>query len=195
MSPHRRHTTVAALALAAATLALTACSGEAEPASAGAPKASSATQEHENVSKNPAEAPDPQATTLPSEQKPIARTQGDKGIVGEVYKVQRKDGMLTVWAGAKNTGSESYAAYNWRNGTDVYTLAGSSAVDKKNSKRYMALLDSSGRCLCSEKLGDSIDPGETRPLYVQFEAPPQNVDEVDLQLGNMQVVSIPIPVS
>lgn len=195
MSPHRRHTTVAIALAAAATLALTACSGEAEQASAGAPKASSATQDHENVSQDPAKAPDPQATALPSEQKPIARTQGDKGIVGEVYKVQRKDGMLTVWAGAKNTGSEGYSAVDWRNGTDVYTLAGSSVVDKKNSKRHMALLDSSGKCLCSESLGDAIDPGETRPLYVQFEAPPQNVDEVDLQLGNMQVVSIPIPVS
>jgi hypothetical protein len=42
---------------------------------------------------------------------------------------------------------------------------------------------------------DSIEPGETRPLYVQFQDPPQNVNEVDLQLGNMQVVSISLPVS
>jgi hypothetical protein len=194
VNPHRRATEALGIALsAAAVLSLGACSSDAGKDPAGVTKASPAAQETARTA--PAASPDTEATALPTDQKPIARTPGDKGIVGEVYKVQRKDGVLTVWAGAKNTGSESYAAYNWRNGTDVYTLAGSSAVDKKNSKRYMALLDSSGRCLCSEKLGDSIEPGETRPLYVQFQDPPQNVDEVDLQLGNLQVVSIPLPVS
>ncbi|MFI5864584.1 hypothetical protein [Streptomyces sp. NPDC051546] len=192
MNPHRRATTTFCLALsAAAVLSLAACSSDAGDAPAGATQASAAAQE--NASKSSGAPADPQATTLPSEQKPIARTQGDKGIIGEVYKVQRKDGVLTVWAGAKNAGSENYAAVNWRNGDDYYTLAGSSVVDKKNSKRYMALLDSSGKCLCSEKLGDSIEPGETRPLFAQFQAPPQSVNEVDLQLGNMPVVSIAIP--
>ncbi|MFC8021637.1 hypothetical protein [[Kitasatospora] papulosa] len=192
MNPHRRVTTPLGITLAAlAVLSLAACSREAGNNPPGDAKASAATQE--NASKDPTAAPNPQSTTLPSEQKPIARTQGDKGIVGEVYKVQRKDGVVTVWAGAKNTGSENYMPVNWRNGDDYYTLAGSSVVDTKNSKRYMALLDSSGKCLCSEKLGDAIEPGETRPLYAQFQAPPQSVSEVDLQLGNMQAVSITIP--
>ncbi|MER5617658.1 hypothetical protein [Streptomyces sp. NPDC002215] len=194
MNPHRRATGAFGIALlAAAVLSLAACSSDARDVSAGATKAPPAGQD--DASKAPEASPEAQETALPSDQKPIVRTQGDKGFVGEVYKVQRKDGVLTVWAGAKDTGSQSYAAYNWLNGTDVYTLAGSSAVDKKNSKRYMALLDSSGKCLCSEEIGNSIEPGETRPLYVQFQDPPQNVNEVDLQLGNMQVVSISLAVS
>ncbi|MGC5264096.1 hypothetical protein ACPXCO_24060 [Streptomyces cyaneofuscatus] len=194
MNTQRRATAAFGIALsAAAMLSLAACSSDASNNPGRAMKTPPAPQE--KASKAPAASPDTQATTLPSDEEPIARTQGDKGIVGEVYRVQRKDGVLTIWAGAKNTGSENYLPVSWRNGTDVYTLAGSSAVDKKNSKRYMALLDSSGQCLCSERLGGSIEPGATLPLYVQFQDPPQNVNEVDLQLGNMQVVSISLPAS
>ncbi|MER5890596.1 hypothetical protein ABT160_42790 [Streptomyces sp. NPDC001941] len=173
-----------------AVLALAACTNDASHERAGTAP-TSATDQVEASSAPTAEAS--ASVTPPTEQKPIASTRGDKGIVGEVYRVQRKDGVLTVWAGAKNTGAASYLPVNWRNGNDPYTLAGSSVVDSKNSKRYMALLDSSGKCLCSEKLGDAIEPGETRPLYVQFQAPPQDVTEGDLQLGNMQVVTIAIP--
>ncbi|MFJ2629019.1 hypothetical protein ACIO6T_38095 [Streptomyces sp. NPDC087532] len=184
----------AATAVTLATLGvltLAACGDNGGKSSAATPASSRTQSEGTPAAQGTPAQPSAQDTTLPSERKAIARTQGDKGIVGEIYKVERKDGILTVWAGARNTGTENYMASSWKNGTDVYTLAGSSIVDRKNSKRFMALLDSSGNCLCSERLGDSIEPGETRPLYAQFQAPPQSVTEVDLQLGTMQVVTIP----
>ena len=130
-------------------------------------------------------------TGLPSSA-PIAQTRGDDGIVGLIYRVERRDGMVTVWAGALNTGTKSFFASAWTDEGTGYTLAGSSIIDRKGGKRYLALKDTKGNCLCTE-IKRIIDPGETRPLFASFQAPPESTTEVDLQLGNMQPVKITIP--
>ncbi|GKQ33594.1 hypothetical protein [Streptomyces sp. A012304] len=121
----------------------------------------------------------------------VARLKGDNGIDAKIQSVQRKDGMVLVRFEVTNRGSKNYLTVDWRDGSDVYTLAGSSIVDRTHKKRYMALIDSSGRCLCSEHTG-SIDKGQTKQLYAQFEAPPSDVKQVDLALGNLSVVTVPL---
>ncbi|MFJ6437842.1 hypothetical protein [Streptomyces sp. NPDC091416] len=121
----------------------------------------------------------------------VAELKGDSGIDGKVHSVQRRDGVVMVKFEVTNRSDENYLTVDWRDGTDVYTLAGSSIVDRPHKKRYMALLDTNGRCLCSEHT-NSIDKGQTKQLYAQFEAPPNDVKQVDLALGNLSVVTVPM---
>ena len=122
----------------------------------------------------------------------VAQIKGDDGIDGKIHSVQRKDGIVMVQFEVTNHRSKDYLTVEWRDeGPNVYTLAGSSIVDRKNKKRYMALLDTNGRCLCSEHTG-SIEKGTTKQLYAQFEAPPNDVKQVDLALGNLSVVTVAV---
>ncbi|MFD7861602.1 hypothetical protein [Streptomyces sp. NPDC059783] len=131
-------------------------------------------------------APEPETSGLPLND-PIAQTRGDDGIVGLIYRVERRDGIVTVSAGARNDGYKNFYASAWG-----YSLKGSSLVDRRGKRRYLTLQDAKGTCLCT-KIKRIIEPGETRLLHASFPAPPESTTEVDLQLANMQPVVITIP--
>ncbi|MGQ5609526.1 hypothetical protein [Streptomyces sp. EKS3.2] len=186
-----QHIAAAVTATTATVLLMTACSPQSTHDTAKSSTAPAATPDAQASSAAPA----PTATQQRSEMPPataIAKTRGDDGIVGEIYRVERRDGMVTVWAGARNDGDKDFYASAWTDEGTGYTLAGSSIVDRKGGKRYLALKDSQGNCLCTE-IKRIIEPGETRPLYATFQAPPESTTEVDLQLGNMQPVRITLP--
>ncbi|MFG2211004.1 hypothetical protein [Streptomyces sp. NPDC048638] len=185
-----RNTIVATLMAGSALLAVAACSNGDGKDSAPAATASPAS----NAPDNPAA---PQASAAgdseqaPSDGKGVGQLTGNSGITGKVHSVTRRDGMVLVKFEVTNRSSENYLAVDWRDGTEVYTLAGSSIVDRAHKKRYMALIDTNNRCLCSEHVG-SIDKGQTRQFYAQFEAPSNDVKQVDLALGTLSVVTVPL---
>ncbi|MFE6412120.1 hypothetical protein ACFVOR_34900 [Streptomyces sp. NPDC057837] len=182
------HSVVATLMAGSSLLAVAACSdndsGTSRPIQSAATIGTPASTESQAAPA--AAAPAADATSAA-----VARLKGDNGIDAKIHSVQRKDGMVLVRFEVTNRGSKNYLTVDWRDGSDVYTLAGSSIVDRTHKKRYMALIDSSGRCLCSEHTG-SIDKGQTKQLYAQFEAPPSDVKQVDLALGNLSVVTVPL---
>ncbi|MFH0245887.1 hypothetical protein ACGRHY_26520 [Streptomyces sp. HK10] len=181
-----RQLAAAAAAVAAASV-LAACGSSApsngpQTPTAQPPKASATPSTAADAP--PSAAPKP--TGLPSTD-PIAQTRGDDDIVGLIYRVERRDGIVTVSAGARNDGHKDFYASAWS-----YSLEGSSLVDRKGKKRYLPLQDAKGTCLCT-KIKSIIEPGETRLLYASFPAPPESTTEVDLQLANTQPVVITIP--
>ncbi|ATM24561.1 hypothetical protein SMD44_p10062 (plasmid) [Streptomyces alboflavus] len=187
------HTLVATVLASAALLTVSACSdsdNDSDNTKAAASETASGPGGISGGSTGTPEAPlaDNQQA---SDGRPVARIKGGDGIEGEIHSVQRQDGMVMVKFEVTNRSDENYLTVDWQDGTNVYTLSGSSIVDRKNKKRYMALMDSNERCLCSERTG-SIDKGKTKQLYVQFEAPPTEVKQVDLALANLSVVTVPI---
>ncbi|MFF1715786.1 hypothetical protein [Streptomyces sp. NPDC058268] len=183
------HTLIATAIAGVALLTVSACSGTNDKGT-GSSAQSSAASAPANSSEAPSTAP-AEGTQQTSNDTAVARIKGGDGIDGKILSVQRKDGMVVVKAEVTNHSDENYLTVDWQDGTSVYTLSGSSIVDRKNKKRYMALLDSNERCLCSERTG-SIDKGKTKQLYASFEAPPSDVKEVDLALANLSVVTVPI---
>ena len=185
-NPTRRTAATTAAAVTAALL-MTACGPATPTGGAQAPNTPTPV-----VPSSPTDTDDspftatPQPTGLPSTA-PIAQTRGDEGIVGLIYRVERRDGILTVSGGALNTGNKDFYASAWG-----YSMAGSSLIDRKEGKRYLPLEDAKGTCICT-KIERIIEPGETRLLYASFQAPPASTTVVDLQLGNMQPVKITIP--
>ncbi|MFJ8752070.1 hypothetical protein ACIREO_22475 [Streptomyces sp. NPDC102441] len=183
-----RQTVVATLIAGSALLGVAACSGSDSNNATAAAKDSPA-----SASPNSPEVPvTPAAEGSQQADGPaVAQLKGGNGIEGKVHSVQRKDGMVMVKFDVTNRSDKDYLTVDWRDGTEVYTLAGSSIVDRTHKKRYMALVDTNGRCLCSEHTA-SIDKGQTRQLYAQFEAPSTDVKQVDLALGTLSVVTVPI---
>lgn len=184
-----RQTVVATLIAGSALLGVAACSDSDGNDTTAAAKAGPASATSSNAAAPAASTAEnsPQAADGPA----VAQLKGGNGIGGQVHSVQRRDGMVMVKFEVTNRSDEDYLTVDWRDGTEVYTLAGSSIVDRAHKKRYMALVDTNGRCLCSEHTA-SIDKGQTRQLYAQFEAPSNDVKQVDLALGTLSVVTVPI---
>ncbi|MER5985635.1 hypothetical protein [Streptomyces sp. NPDC001787] len=184
-----RQTVVATLIAGSALLGMGACSGSDGDEPTTAAKASPADDTSSRASAPAATAAEdsPQTAKGPA----VAQLQGGNGIDGQIHSVQRKDGMVMVTFEVTNRSDQNYLTVDWRDGTEVYTLAGSSIVDRTHKKRYMALVDTNGRCLCSEHTA-SIDKGQTRQFYAQFEAPSNDVKQVDLALGTLSVVTVPL---
>lgn len=59
-----------------------------------------------------------------------------------------------------------------------YALGGTTLIDVKGSKRYYPLIGTDGKCICSQILNTSFQPGQPVELYVLFPAPPQDVQKV-----------------
>ncbi|MEV7869132.1 hypothetical protein AB0P17_24255 [Streptomyces sp. NPDC088124] len=183
------HTLVATFIAGSALVAVSACSNREDTTSPAAQASSSDTT---SATVGTPEAPSVSSTRQSTDREVVAHLKGDDGIDGKIHSVRRQDGIVMVKFEVTNHRSKDYLTVEWRDeGPTVYTLAGSSIVDRKNKKRHMALLDTNGRCLCSEHTG-FIEKGKTKQLYAQFDAPPNDVKQVDLALGNLSVVTVPI---
>jgi len=75
-----------------------------------------------------------------------------------------------------------------------YDLRGAAILDLIGSRRYEAVLDTSGRCLCTSiSFGTSLEVHKSATYYARFGAPPASTKQVDLELpGFLPVRAIPI---
>ncbi|MFE6780141.1 hypothetical protein [Streptomyces sp. NPDC057702] len=133
-----------------------------------------------------------------SDAEPIAELRGEMGMVLSLTEAKRDSGgFVTVSGQVENTGDRIYSRANkWRGDeTDVIkhgsSTAGATLIDSGGKKRYYVLRDTDGRCLCTMSLG-TIKAGATVPVFMQFPAPPEEVDEVQFQMPTFPPATIKI---
>ncbi|GAB2589681.1 hypothetical protein GCM10027168_23270 [Streptomyces capparidis] len=196
-----QHTTKARTRLAASALvvglafAVAGCGGDGDgdgDDTGGKPKATASTSADPGSGGDGgdgSEAPEPVRT--------LAEVKGEKDMVLTITEATRDSGgFVTVKGQVTNRGDKIFNATRWtgleqevqKSGPSV---AGAVLVDLKDKKRYYVLRDTEGVCLCTRQLS-LIKPGETRPVYAQFPAPPEGVTEVGFELPTMPPATITI---
>ncbi|MEV5242312.1 hypothetical protein AB0K89_24895 [Streptomyces cinnamoneus] len=135
-------------------------------------------------------APEPRPSTT------IGELKGGDGIVVTLHSAVRdKGGFVTVDGTVTNRGSKPFTSLTWRSKeTELKSqssVSGASLIDQAGKKRYLVLRDTDGECLCTTGLVN-IRPNESRALFAQFPAPPDEVKDVDFQLPTMPSVRIKI---
>ncbi|MEU4097736.1 hypothetical protein [Streptomyces sp. NPDC026673] len=122
---------------------------------------------------------------------------GEKDITVTLSEATRDSGgFVTVKGTLTNDGTSPFNATSWV-GQEVAlqksgaSVAGAVLVDAVGKKRYYVLRDTEGKCLCTMGL-TLIKPGETRPVFAQFPAPPAGTTEVEFQLPTMPPAKITI---
>lgn len=127
----------------------------------------------------------------------LAQMKGEEDITITINEATRDSGgFVTVKGTVTNGGTSTFNATSWvgpelavqKSGASV---AGAVLVDPVGKKRYYVLRDTEGKCLCTMGL-TLIKPGETRPLFAQFPAPPEGTTEVEFQLPTMPPAKITI---
>ncbi|MFE3885334.1 hypothetical protein ACFXPQ_20910 [Streptomyces lydicus] len=128
--------------------------------------------------------------------KVIGEMKGPDGVVVTLHSVVRDSGgFVTVNGTVSNHGNRAFNAIDWRsNETELRSrssISGATLVDKAGKKRYLVLRDTNGECLCTTGLS-GLMPGDSRPIFAQFPAPPAKVTQVDFQLPTMPPASVQI---
>jgi hypothetical protein len=175
-----------ALAMAA-FLAVSGCSAD-QVAGTNKPAASSSLPQHTSSSSETA------ATQTPLEQLAVLR--GQKGLQLVINTAERDaGGFLTVKGRLANT-SESIAivpAEIRGNENEVVkhgkSLGGATLVDSVGKKRYYVLRDTDGRPLTTSGL-DTLGPGKSTSVFMQFPAPPATTTEVSFQLPTFEPATL-----
>ncbi|TVL93899.1 hypothetical protein [Streptomyces sp. SAJ15] len=126
----------------------------------------------------------------------IGELKGPNGVTVTLASATRDSGgFVTVQGTVTNRGTKPFDALMWRSKeTELRSptsVSGASLVDQAGKKRYLVLRDTDGQCLCTTGLMN-IKPNESRPIFAQFPAPPDDVSTVDFQLPTMPSVSIEI---
>ncbi|MFF2809009.1 hypothetical protein ACFVT2_17855 [Streptomyces sp. NPDC058000] len=128
--------------------------------------------------------------------KVIGEMKGPDGIEVTLHSAVRDSGgFVTVEGTVTNRGTRAFNAIDWRSSeTELKSrssLSGATLVDKAGKKRYLVLRDTNGECLCTTGLSGLL-PGQSRPVFAQFPAPPAKVTEVDFQLPTMPPATVRI---
>jgi hypothetical protein len=174
-------------------LALAGCGGDGEKASdsKSSPAKSASSNGSTGTQSGDESSPTPEATAT------LAQVKGGKNITVTINTATRDaGGFVTVTGTLTNGGTANYNAFDFQ-GTEVATrtsgpsVAGATLVDEAGKKRYYVLRDTDGKCLCTMGL-TLIKPGETRPIFAQFPAPPESTTRVQFQLPTMPPASIEI---
>ncbi|MFF3254562.1 hypothetical protein ACFYWP_26905 [Actinacidiphila glaucinigra] len=177
---------VVAVVLAAA---LSGCSGGGDDGKASPTSSANKTA--------PSSADKPSGTPSDDPTEVLAQMKGEGGITVTLDEATRDSGgFVTVKGSLTNDGTEIFNAISWV-GPEVAvqksgaSVAGAVLVDSAGKKRYYVLRDTEGKCLCTMGL-TLIKPGETRPLFAQFPAPPEGTTEMEFQLPTMPPAKITI---
>ncbi|MEW1655798.1 MULTISPECIES: hypothetical protein [unclassified Streptomyces] len=128
--------------------------------------------------------------------KVIGEMKGPDGVdVTLSSAVRDAGGFVTVEGTVTNHGTRAFNAIDWRsNETELKSrssISGATLIDKAGKKRYLVLRDTTGECLCTTGLSGLL-PGQSRPIFAQFPAPPAKVTEVDFQLPTMPPATVKI---
>ncbi|MEU3604439.1 hypothetical protein AB0E83_03055 [Streptomyces sp. NPDC035033] len=172
----------------AASLTVVGCGADAEPKVTNKPATvtqqpqQSATTQEEQPTEEPAEA--------------IARVKGPKGLELEVNSADRDaGGFLTIKGRLKNASDKASVIPAQLSGdeTEVVkhgnSLGGATLVDAIGKKRYYVLRDTDGRPLTTSAL-DSLGPGKSTAVFMQFPAPPASTTEVSFQLPTFEPATL-----
>ncbi|MEV7399287.1 hypothetical protein AB0N93_02590 [Streptomyces sp. NPDC091267] len=112
--------------------------------------------------------------------------------------VRDSGGFVTITGQMKNTGSDTFRSVSRWRGNEKEILLGSgdavsggTLVDAQGKKRYYVLRDTEGRCLCSTGIS-KVEAGKSVPVFMQFPAPPEGTDQVNLSIPTFDSVAVKI---
>jgi hypothetical protein len=119
----------------------------------------------------------PVAAPSPAASAGVIQTQetNTQGVVAELTECKRKDGVLTVKLGFRNTSSATVTFYTSRldDYDKVYVAA--------DNKKYFILRDSEKEPLSGKTDGNvSLNPGQSWHWWAKFAAPPATVKSINL---------------
>ncbi|MFF4868216.1 hypothetical protein [Streptomyces sp. NPDC000961] len=126
----------------------------------------------------------------------LAVLKGQKGLELTVNSVERDaGGFITLKGRLRNTAETVSAIPPQTSGdeTEVVkhgtSLGGASLVDSVGKKRYYVLRDTDGRPLTTIGL-NSLGPGKSTAVFMQFPAPPTSTTEVSFQLPTFEPATL-----
>ncbi|ROQ34103.1 hypothetical protein EDD98_3137 [Streptomyces sp. PanSC19] len=126
----------------------------------------------------------------------LALLKGQKGLELAIYSADRdRGGFLTIKGRLKNTSDIASVIPAQMSGdeTEVVkhgnSLGGATLVDSVGKKRYYVLRDTDGRPLTTSSL-DSLGPGKSTAVFLQFPAPPATTTEVSFQLPTFEPATL-----
>ncbi|MFD7570841.1 hypothetical protein ACFV6U_10000 [Streptomyces sp. NPDC059810] len=136
----------------------------------------------------------PESTEEPVEV--LVALKGQKGLELEINSAERDaGGFLTIKGRLRNTSGAVSAVPPQTSGdeTEVVkhgtSLGGATLVDALGKKRYYVLRDTDGRPLTTTGL-DSLGPGKSTAVFMQFPAPPAATTDVSFQLPTFEPATL-----
>jgi hypothetical protein len=170
------------------TLALVAVSGcskfEGTPPAAGGgpagPPSTAATVR--TLEPAPAAATTPAASVAaPAATQAIATAEGEtSGLRVEVLELKRGSDTVMLKFALINDQNADFSPGAMLGGvTGGYNTSGIYLVDSPNKKKYLVLVDSQQKCVCSEDLS-TVKPKSRMNLWAKFPAPPADVKRISV---------------
>ncbi|MFF9475100.1 hypothetical protein ACF1E9_21075 [Streptomyces roseolus] len=174
-----------------ASLTVAGCGADAEPKAS--PKPPTATQS----SQQSAPSQEEPATGTPTEAaEPLLVAKGRKGVELAIESAERDaGGFLTIKGRLSNPSGSSVVLPGEMRGNETevvkhgLSLGGASLIDPVGKKRYYVLRDTDGRPLTTTGL-DSLGPGKSTAVFMQFPAPPASTTEVSFQLPTFEPATL-----
>ncbi|GHF86940.1 hypothetical protein GCM10017667_14310 [Streptomyces filamentosus] len=139
-----------------------------------------------------------QSTEAPTEDpvEPLVIVKGRKGVEVVIESAERDaGGFLTIKGRLSNPSGESVVLPGEMRGNETevvkhgLSLGGATLVDSAGKKRYYVLRDTDGRPLTTTGL-DSLGPGKSTAVFLQFPAPPASTTEVSFQLPTFEPATL-----
>ncbi|MFE5593630.1 hypothetical protein [Streptomyces sp. NPDC056549] len=164
------------------------CGADEKP-SENKPTATSATpQQGASTTQGSQEAEEPTET--------LAVLKGSKGLELVINSAERDAGGFLTVKGRLRNASESVSAIPAQTSGDETevvkhgtSLGGATFIDSVGKKRYYVLRDTDGRPLTTIGL-DSLGPGKSTAVFMQFPAPPTSTTEVSFQLPTFEPATL-----
>lgn len=121
----------------------------------------------------------------------IATADGETtGVRIEITELSRSSGeTVTLKFRLINDSGENASPYGLMETSDVGNVH---LLDAAGRKKYLAITDSDGKCVCSGGLTTQLDPGKSINLWARFPAPPVEVKEVSVVFPHFIPTDAPI---
>ncbi|MFF7773287.1 hypothetical protein ACFZCG_02570 [Streptomyces tanashiensis] len=179
---------VVAVAITSVALFVAGCGGEEKPSENKPATTSAAPQQGSSATQGSQEPEEPTET--------LAVLKGQKGLELAISSAERDAGGFLTVKGRLRNSSESVSAIPAQTSGDETevvkhgtSLGGATFIDSVGKKRYYVLRDTDGRPLTTIGL-DSLGPGKSTAVFMQFPAPPANTTEVSLQLPTFEPATL-----
>ncbi|MEV7564854.1 hypothetical protein [Streptomyces tanashiensis] len=177
-----------AVAITSVALFVAGCGADEKPSENKPASTSAVPQQGASTTQGSQEAEEPTET--------LAVLKGQKGLKLTINTADRdRGGFLTIKGRLENTSETAGIIPAQMSGdeTEVVkhgnSLGGATLVDSVGKKRYYVLRDTDGRPLTTSSL-DSLGPGKSTAVFMQFPAPPANTTEVSLQLPTFEPATL-----
>ncbi|MEU7385621.1 hypothetical protein [Streptomyces tanashiensis] len=179
---------VVAVAITSVALFVAGCGAEEKPSENKPATTSAVPQQGSSATQGSQEPEEPTET--------LAVLKGQKGLELVINSAERDPGGFLTIKGrlSNNSGSAVVLSSKMRGDeTEVVkhgnSLGGATLVDSVGKKRYFVLRDTDGRPLTTTSL-DSLGPGKSTAVFMQFPAPPANTTEVSFQLPTFEPATL-----